>query len=106
MSPTAAERVINDPNNHYPYKRKDALAAGLPKELVDAAERVVNAQEAYLRDPSQENLQERNDAEANAQRVKAEQAPARQRFALEQQLKDLDAGNQPAHIAYPEGRTK
>jgi hypothetical protein len=104
MSPTAAERVINDPDNHYPYKKSAAIKAGWPAPLAEASERVVKAQAAYLKDPSDENLQERNDAEKNAQQVKREQAPAIQRYHLEQQLNDLDAGNQPAHVAWTEGQ--
>jgi hypothetical protein len=100
MSKSAADRVIDDPDNHYPYKRKAALDAGWPKALVDVSEKVVNAQEAYLRDPSAENLEARNEAEAEAQRVSTEQKTARARYALEQQLKDIDAGGVPATVGF------
>jgi hypothetical protein len=69
MSKSAVDQVLKDPDNHYPYNRDAALEAGIPPELVDASEAVVNAQEAYLRDPSDKNLEARNDAEREAQRV-------------------------------------
>jgi hypothetical protein len=102
MSKSAADRVIDDPDNHYPYKRKAALDADWPKALVDVSEKVINAQEAYLRDPSSENLEARTEAEQEAQRVSAEQKTARVRYALQQALKDLDAGGMPAHVTMPD----
>lgn len=76
MNKTEAARVIKDPDNHFPYKRDDALAAGLPEWRVNAAEAVVNAQQAYLEDPSDENLKARNDAEREAQQLVAEHRAA------------------------------
>jgi hypothetical protein len=102
MSPTAAERVINDPDNHYPYKRKAAVAAGWPEALAEVSERVVKAQEAYLKDSSDENLQERNDAEKEAQRLSSELRGERELYALRQRIEDLEAGNQPASISIPD----
>jgi hypothetical protein len=72
VNKTEAARVIKDPDNHFPYKRDEALAAGLPEWRVDLAEAVVNAQQAYLEDPSEENLQARKEAEQAAQRAVAE----------------------------------
>jgi hypothetical protein len=69
MTKAEAEKIINDPDNHYPYARDRAEEAGIPAELVKVSEAVVNAQEAYLRDPSDKNLKARNDAERKAQEV-------------------------------------
>lgn len=98
MTTTDAEAIIADPNNHFPYKRADAEAAGWPEVLASASERVVLAQEAYLLDPSDENLAARNEAEKHAQRLSSEHRNERLKFALERQLEDLNNGNQPAHI--------
>jgi hypothetical protein len=100
MSKSAADRVIDDPANHYPYHKDRAVKAGVPRELAAVAEKVVQAQEAYLRDPSDENRQARNDADREAQRVSSEQSNARARAAIVQQLADLDAGNQGAHVNF------
>lgn len=99
MNKTEREAVLKDPNGHFPYKREAALDAGLPEDLVAAAEAVVKAQQAYLEDPSSENLAARNEAEREAQRVSAEMRPQREAFALRQRLKDLEAGNEPANIS-------
>jgi hypothetical protein len=106
MTKSAADRVIDDPDNHYPYARKRALDAGWPKELVDVSEKVVKAQEAYLRDPSSENLQARTEAEREAQRVSSELKEERELYALRQRIKDSEAGNQPANIIVPDKAAK
>jgi hypothetical protein len=69
VNKTEGARVVKDPDNHFPYKREDALQAGIPAELVDAAEAVVKAQQAYYEDPSDENLEARRDAERHAAEV-------------------------------------
>jgi hypothetical protein len=102
MSKSAADRVIDDPDNHYPYKRKAAFDAGWPKALVDVSEKVVNAQEAYLRDPSSENLEARTEAEREAQRVSSELKEERELYAMRQRIKDSEAGNQSANITVPD----
>ena len=72
MNKTEGARVVKDPDNHFPYKRDAALAAGIPAELVDAAEAVVNAQQAYYEDPNDETLAAREAAEAEAARISAQ----------------------------------
>jgi hypothetical protein len=99
-SKSAADRVIDDPDNHYPYHKDKAIKAGVPRELAAVAEKVVQAQEAYLRDPSDENRQARNDADSEAQRVSREMSHTRARAAIVQQIADLDAGNQGAHVNF------
>jgi hypothetical protein len=69
MTKSAADQVISDPDNHYPYDRERAEKAGISSESAKASEAVVKAQEAYLRDPSEKNLKARNAAEARAQEV-------------------------------------
>lgn len=99
MTKRAVDEVLSDPDNHYPYDRDRALEAGIPVELVDASERVVEAQEAYLREPSDENLTERNAAEQNAQDVSSRLAP--ERSALVQrtlQQEQADRNVKGAHV--------
>ena len=46
---------LADPGEHFPYKRDDAVDAGLPAKLADATAAYVDAQQAYLEDPSEDN---------------------------------------------------
>ena len=69
MNKTEAARVLKDPDNHFPYARDRAEAAGIPKELIDVSEAVVKAQTKYLENPSDRNLTAVREAEAEAQRV-------------------------------------
>lgn len=48
------KKILNDPAGHFPYAYDRAVAAGIPTEQADLSRRVVQAQEAYLTDPSAE----------------------------------------------------
>ena len=42
---------LADPDEHYPYKRDDAVQGGLQPAVADACQAYVEAQKAYLEDP-------------------------------------------------------
>ena len=71
MNKTEGARVVKDPDNHFPYKRDEALAAGTPPDIVDAAEAVVLAQQAYYEDPTDDNHAALREAMQDAARVSA-----------------------------------
>lgn len=66
-------------DDHFPYKLSGALEghtnadgrqAVVPTEIATANQRVVDAQAAFLTDPSDENKQARKDAEANLTQIR------------------------------------
>jgi hypothetical protein len=67
--------VVDDPAGQYPYRRDDAIAAGIPADIADAAERVVQADEARRKDPSETNEQAYNEAVFAARRLASERRP-------------------------------
>jgi enoyl-CoA hydratase/carnithine racemase len=48
---------LDDPNDHFPYRRDDALRAGLSVEIVDATDDYIKAQAKVLEDQSDKNVQ-------------------------------------------------
>lgn len=50
-----ADARLADPDEHFPYKLDDAVRGGLPERIANASQDMVAAQEALLRDPSDEN---------------------------------------------------
>lgn len=51
-----AEAVIKDPDGHFPYKREDAVRAGISDEMADLSERLLAAQKARIEDPTNDEL--------------------------------------------------
>ncbi len=64
-----ADAVVGDPDGHFPYRRQDAIDAGVSPEMAELSERVVLADEARRRDPSEENERAYADAVFEAQRA-------------------------------------
>ena len=79
--PTFAER-LEDPLSHFPYKHDEALAAAGSDPAavaeVDATAAYVAAQEAYLRDPSEETRAAEREAAQALQDVRRERRQARE----------------------------
>lgn len=70
-----AEAVVGDPDGHFPYRRQDAIDAGLSAEMAELSERVVLADEARRRDPSEANERAYADAVFEAQRAASQRRP-------------------------------
>lgn len=70
-----AEAVIADPDGHFPYKRDDAVRAGVSEEMADLSERLVAAQEARWRDPSPENVAAERELISYVQRLNSSRRP-------------------------------
>lgn len=66
---SAAHRLLKDPNGHVPYKHDEAVRAGISRDVADLCARLVAAQEARLRDPSEPNVQAENDLMREAQQA-------------------------------------
>jgi len=79
--PTFAER-LEDPLSHFPYKHDEALTAvgddPAARAEVDATAAYVAAQEAYLRDPSEETRADEREAAQALQDVRRERRQARE----------------------------
>lgn len=71
-----AEAVIADPDGHFPYKRDEAVKAGVSEEMADLSARLVAAQEARWRDPSEENIAAERELTAYVIEVNASRRPA------------------------------
>lgn len=67
-----AEAVIADPDGQYPYRLDDAVAAGIDRQVAEAAQKVVEADEKRRREPSEANERAYSEAAFAARRLSSE----------------------------------